>query len=560
MNPISSAEHEAAANEALDTAASAPAPSSRIFGSGEMADLTRAFNWAGTSLGPVDQWPDTLLTLVNTILGSRHPMFLWWGPDLIQFYNDAYRPSIREDKHPRALGKKGRECWGEIWHLIGPQIDAVMSRGEASWNEDHLVPIFRNGKLEDVYWTYGYSPVRDAAGHICATLVVCTETTATVLARRQLQRGRQRLADLFEQAPAFFAVLDGPDFVYEMINPPYQELIGNRNVLGRPVREALPEVEAQGFVEILGKVYRTGEPFIGHNTPVHLARRGGDPLELRYLNFVYQPRRDAYGAITGVIVLGVDVTEGRRAEQLLVQSEKLAAAGRLASSIAHEINNPLESVTNLIYLAQNESTNPVVKGFLATAEIELRRVSAIASQTLRFHRQTTHPREIQPVEMIDATLLLYQGRFVNCMVDLTRRYRALRSITCFDGEMRQVLSNLIGNAIDALPFRGRLIVRTRDATHWPTGRQGVLITIADSGSGMTPATIARIFEPFFTTKGINGTGLGLWVSREIVARHQGILRARSRHAAHNSGTVFQLFLPSHPVGLSGPSLAPRLER
>jgi signal transduction histidine kinase len=162
--------------------------------------------------------------------------------------------------------------------------------------------------------------------------------------------------------------------------------------------------------------------------------------------------------------------------------------------------------------------------------------------------------------MIDATLLLYQGRFVNCMVDLTRRYRALRSITCFDGEMRQVLSNLIGNAIDALPFRGRLIVRTRDATHWPTGRQGVLITIADSGSGMTPATIARIFEPFFTTKGINGTGLGLWVSREIVARHQGILRARSRHAAHNSGTVFQLFLPSHPVGLSGPSLAPRLER
>src|ERR1700738_2927634 len=136
-----------------------PRAASPIFGSGEMADRTRAFDWSRTPVGPIALWPETLLTLVNTILRSRHPLFLLWGPDLIQFYNDAYRPSIREDKHPRALGQKGRECWTEIWHLIGPQIDAVMSRGEASWNEDQLVPINRNGKLEDVYWTYGYSPV-----------------------------------------------------------------------------------------------------------------------------------------------------------------------------------------------------------------------------------------------------------------------------------------------------------------------------------------------------------------------------------------------------------------
>ena len=138
--------------------------SSNIFGSGEMAELTRAFPWDETPVGPIDQWPETLLIVVNTLLSSRHPMFLWWGDELIQFYNDAYRPSIREDKHPRALGQPGRECWQEIWHIIGPQIEAVMTRGEASWHENQLVPIIRNGKLEDVYWTYGYSPVRDSDG------------------------------------------------------------------------------------------------------------------------------------------------------------------------------------------------------------------------------------------------------------------------------------------------------------------------------------------------------------------------------------------------------------
>ncbi len=494
-------------------------------------------------MGPIEQWPDTLLTTVNTILGSRHPMFLWWGPDLIQFYNDAYRPSIRLDKHPSALGQKGRECWTEIWHLIGPQIDAVMERGEASWNEDHLVPIYRDGKLEDVYWTYGYSPVRTPQGEICGTLVVCTETTATVRARLQLLRERQRLADLFEQAPAFFAVLDGPDFVFEMANQSYLNLIGHRDILGLPVREAVPEAEGQGYIEILNRVYASGEPFVGRNIPIELASRASQQLELHYLNFVYQPRRDSNGNISGVIVLGVDVTEGRRTEQVLIQSEKLVAVGRLASSIAHEINNPLEAVTNLLYLARTTNSDATVDSFLASAEVELRRVSAIASQTLRFHRQSTHPSPVTAREVIDATVLLYQGRLINNCIALERRDRAQRSIACLEGEIRQVLSNLVGNAIDAVPPRGRVQVRTRDATHWPTGRRGLQFTIADNGMGMSPETLERIFEAFFTTKGASGTGLGLWVSREIIDRHHGVLMVRSRHTGPRPGTVFRLFLP-----------------
>jgi signal transduction histidine kinase len=522
-----------------------PSPSSQmIFGTGEMADRTRAFDWRLTPVGPVEQWPETLLITVNTLLGSRHPMFLWWGEDLVQFYNDAYRPSIREDKHPGALGQCGRECWPEVWPIIGPQIEAVMTQGEASWHENQLVPIHRHGNLEDVYWTYGYSPVRTPAGEICGTLVVCTETTENVLAKHQLQHEMDRLADLFQQAPAFFAVLSGPEYVFEMINPLYQELIGNRSLLGKTVREAVPEAEAQGFLTLLDWVYQTGKPFVGRGTPIQLARSATRPPEMRYLDFVYQPRRDPDGSISGVIVLGVDVTESKRSELLLMQSEKLNAVGRLASSIAHEINNPLEAVTNLLYLAQQAAVSPEAKQYMEKAEVELRRVTAIANQTLRFHRQSSNQKPVTSGELIDATLLLYQGRFISLRVNLERRERTQRAVTCFDGEIRQVLSNLVGNAIDAMAHaNGRLLIRSREARHWPTGRRGVVLTVADTGGGMSPQTRAKIYEPFFTTKGEKGTGLGLWISREIVDRHQGVLRVKSSQSAEGSGTVFTLFLP-----------------
>jgi PAS domain S-box-containing protein len=162
-------------------------PGSRIVGDGEMADLIRGFCWSGTPLGPIEIWPDLLITTVNMLLASRHPMFLWWGPELIQFYNDGYRPSIRADKHPKAVGQRGTECWPEIWSIIGPQIEAVMTSGASTWNTNQLVPINRDGKPEEVYWTYSYSPIRNIEGAVQGTLVVCSETTEQVLSNRRLK-------------------------------------------------------------------------------------------------------------------------------------------------------------------------------------------------------------------------------------------------------------------------------------------------------------------------------------------------------------------------------------
>jgi signal transduction histidine kinase len=531
-------------SQSNEQASPAIAQAAQIFGSGEMADRIRALDWSKTPIGAIDQWPDTLLTTVNTILASRYPMFLWWGKELVQFYNDAYRPSLRQDKHPSALGQRCEECWSEILDIIGPQIEAVMTRGEATWHEDQLVPIYRHGKLEDVYWTYGYSPVRDSTGEIRGTLVVCTETTDSVVARLNLNQERQRMADLFQQAPAFFAVLSGREHVFEMTNAPYQLLIGDRNVIGKTIRDAIPEAESQGFTALLDLVYQTGKPFIGHQTPIQLARSATDPLEKRYLDFVYQPRREQDGTISGVIVLGVDVTEGKRAEQALLQSEKLAAVGRLASSIAHEINNPLEAVTNLLYLARQSAVDADTKEYLTVAEAELQRVSAIASQTLRFHRQSTHPKPVKSAELFDGTLPLYRHKLINSQVKVERRNRADCSVVCFDGEIRQVLNNLIGNAIDSMSAGGgRLLLRSREGTNWKTGIKGVVFTVADTGLGMSHHTLSRMFEPFFTTKGVSGTGLGLWISQQIVERHKGVLRARSSQSSNGSGTVFTLFLP-----------------
>lgn len=513
-----------------------------------MADLIRSFDWSTTPVGPIEDWPEVLLIVVNTMLATRHPMFLWWGDDLIQFYNDGYRPSIGSDKHPRAVGQRGPECWPEIWHIIGPQIEGVMSRGESTWHEDALVPIYRDGKLEDVYWTYSYSPVRDAQGVIRGTLVTCSDTTGRVLADAALRTEQGRLLNMFQQAPGFLAVLRGPNHVFELHNPPYSDLIGGRNVIGKSVLEAVPESESQGFIRILDRVYQTGEPFVAHTYPIDLQRSAGQPLERRYLDFAYQAMRETDGSISGIIALGVDVSERKRAEDALRNTEKLAAVGRLAASIAHEINNPLEAITNLLFLMAYEPLPELAKKYLDLAQRELGRVTAIATQTLRFHRQATNASETSLRDVIESALTLFQGRIMNAGVAIERRYETDKKIRAFEGDLRQVFANLLSNALDATKPGGKIIIRLREGHNARTLEPYIRLTIADTGSGMTPETRHRMFEAFFTTKAVTGTGLGLWVSAEILANHRAAIRVRSSQNPQHHGTVISITFPQDEPG------------
>jgi PAS domain S-box-containing protein len=240
-----------------------------------------------------------------------------------------------------------------------------------------------------------------------------------------------------------------------------------------------------------------------------------------------------------------DLTEQRRSHEVLRRTEKLAAAGRLAASIAHEINNPLEAVTNCLYLLTQSTMDDTGRQYLSLAQRELERVVHIATQTLRFYRQSTRPIETDVHELIETVLALFDARIRSHGIEVVRKFGDIPHIRAFDGEVRQVIANLIGNAIDAMQSAGgSLRLHTRRARDWRTGNDGVSITIVDTGIGMSRATLQRIYEPFFSTKGTTGTGLGLWVSREIVNKHQGFTRVRSREG-EASGTVFRVFLPSH---------------
>jgi len=253
------------------------------------------------------------------------------------------------------------------------------------------------------------------------------------------------------------------------------------------------------------------------------------------------PLRDAKGNIVGASAITRDMSAQKQSEEAVRRSEKLATAGRLAASIAHEINNPLEAVINLLYLARHDSAN--THQYLTMAEQEVGRIACLAQQTLGFVRDTGSPGWMDPAVIMDEMLQLYSRKLEGKRIRVTRRYRNSGPISGYSGELRQLLANLLVNAVDAMAEGGSLQVRVAAGRQWADGREGIRITVADNGTGVPRENLRRIFEPFYTTKKDTGTGLGLWVSRGIVQKHGGLIRVRSRAEGPATGTVFTVFMP-----------------
>jgi PAS domain S-box-containing protein len=349
-------------------------------GGGEMGARIREFDWSKTAIGAPAAWPQAMRTAIRLILNTVHPMYIWWGPQLLCFYNDAYSQSIGPERHPGSLGQPARQVWDEIWEIIGPQIDQVMTGGGTTWQENALVPITRNGRREDVYWTYSFGPIddEDAPNGIGGVLVVCTETTQQVLAAQRAGEERARFAELFEQAPTFMARLTGPDHRFELVNPSYMRLIGDRDVMGRTVLEALPEVAAQGYIALLDQVYQTGEPYAGAGVRFVSNARPNGAEDERFLDFVYQPMRDAAGAVTGIFVVGVDVTDRTLAEARLREQ-----AGRLQT-----FNESLEAAVAAA-LEERKVLADVVEStdaFIQVADLNYRYLAINRASTEEFER------------------------------------------------------------------------------------------------------------------------------------------------------------------------------
>ncbi len=324
-----------------------------------MGARTRAYDWDATALGPPSTWPQGLKTTLRVILTTRHPAFIFWGPQLTCFYNDAYRQSLGPEKHPSALGAPGREVWPEIWTIIGPQIDQVMSGGESTWHENQLVPILRHGAVQELYWTYSYGPIDEpsAPNAIGGVLVLCTETTRQVLTEKRLAAEREHLTQLFEQAPTFMAVLRGPQHVFEFANPGYMRLIGHRPVLGKPIAEALPDAVAQGYLGLLDQVYRSGEPFGATSAKYSMQSAATEPAVDRYVDFVYQPIKDPDGTVSGIFVQGADVTLRALAEAgLRAKEAQLKEVNSALGRILDERTSQLVSREALLHTMYENSS------------------------------------------------------------------------------------------------------------------------------------------------------------------------------------------------------------
>ncbi|MDB4971125.1 MAG: response regulator [Myxococcales bacterium] len=681
---------------------------------GEAGALVRSVDWSQTPLGPIESWSSSLKTTVGTLLHSRHPMFLWWGAELVQIYNDAYVPSFGKGKHPAAMGQRGRDCWQEIWPIIAPQIDDVMRRGRASWNEDHLVPIIRNGHLEEVYWTYGYSPVFDDDGAVGGTLVVCTETTSRVIGERRVRTLRKlaeqtafaatpaevmdnavtvfadsvtdipfalvyafdteaarltratglsdealkgfgdhysritpvelvsrpsyralpvgvaasptsslgSLSDvvsevfvaplanrscagangfivfgispllpfdgryndflvqiseqlvlaqarveafriraategernnLLLQAPVPTALLTGPGHVFQLANPLYHEMVGNRALIGKRYVDAFPELIDTPLPGILDSVYRTGKPFVTKELLVALDRDGDGIAEDVFFQFNLEAMRDLDGNVYGMMAVAHDITyqvTSRLAlEKAQLEREKLLADLEAASRakdeflamLGHELRNPLSPIVTALELmklrGQSSKEQVVIERqvtHLVRLVDDLLDISKITRGKVELRREWVEVSDVLAKAVEMASYLLEQ-RSHQLSIDVEPGLR-------WHGDpirLAQVVSNLLTNAARYTDVAGRIRLAAAKDGH------EVVISVKDNGTGLSAEMLPRIFDLFFQGKrnvdrAEGGLGIGLTLVKNLVALHGGTIAAMSEGLGKGSEFVIRL--------------------
>jgi len=506
--------------------------------------MMRAHDWSASPLGHPRDWPQALRTVVGLMLNSKFPMFVAWGPELGFLYNDPYR-EILGDKHPAALGGRFHDIWSEIWHDISPLIERAL-RGEATYADRLYLVMNRHGYDEPTWFTFSYSPVRDERGIIAGMYCAVVEVTDQVLAEQYRNEENERLRGLFAQAPGIMAVLRGPEHVFELTNQSYMQLIGHRQVIGRRAREALPEIVGQGFFELLDRVYTTGEPFVGHALPVRLQREPDGPLEERYIDFVYQPIRDAGGAVSGIFVEGSDVTARKLVE------DELRAANRqkdqFLAMLAHELRNPLAPIMTA---AQLLKLGRLDAGSVANAsEIIVRQaehMTDLVNDLLDVSRVTRGLVTLEKDELDLNVIVSAAVEQVRPLIDARRHALTLQlsgqpaHVIGDRTRLVQVISNILNNATKYTAPGGRIVL----AVTVEDGR--ATVAVRDNGVGIAPEVLPYIFDLFTQAertpdRSQGGLGIGLALVKSLVALHGGSVHARSEGLGQ--GSEFSICLPA----------------
>ncbi|MGE0058850.1 MAG: ATP-binding protein [Dehalococcoidia bacterium] len=551
-------------------------------GSGEMAQLMRSHDWASTPLGPVDSWPESLRTLIHVMLTTRHPMFLWWGPELIQFYNDGYRTSLGNDRHPAALGAHGRPFWDEIWPIIGPQVEGVMQRGESTWQEDALVPILRNSRMEDVYWTYSYSPVLNEAREIAGTLVICQETTTRVLTDRRMNLVRvlaERMAAEGRSMAAAWQVAaevigeDREDFAFTLF---YALDDDRRHLRLLQSSGSLPEHLTPGSIDVKGPASQDPWGLAG----VLAGGRPSDRDDLRARVGLLQDGRwpepiERAVALPvspggserpyGVLLLGISprlrLDEGFRNILTLLTSQIATAIVNIQAF--EDIKQAADLKDQFLRLVSHELRTPI-STVVGNASLLLKRADLINEEDKAQALEDIGSEGQKLQRVIENLLLLTRIEasngpdfrrltlrdLVSAAVDTYARHNPDRPVT-FSADasagavnaeetlIQMVLDNLLGNADKYSPAGSPIEVRLRSLA---SGE--VEVCVRDFGIGIAAADEAQLFTPFFRTASAkqfaSGMGLGLSVCKRIIEAHGGRIWVVSRP---DGGSDFGFSLP-----------------
>jgi PAS domain S-box-containing protein len=642
-----------------------------IAGLSEMAGRIRAHNWAGTPLGPIEDWSETLLATVNLMLHSPFPTILSWGPKMVFLYNDAAISTLTA-KHPAALGGLYRDVFHEAWDLVSGDLEACFYRGETSVRDNMFIPILIHGVLENHYWSYSLIPVYEG-GAVAGVYDAFRNTTEIVMGARRLRESEAKLKLATSVAKLGVFVwhtaedrvswendlmyeifgrkredgpINGAVFQNEVLHPDYREAFRRAIESTLQKGEALdfeglicqPDktlrwIEAKGQLQvntdgpagqILGTVrditqIKRGEERLHESSkrlgelaaivessddvilskdlngiitswnaaatrvfgysaeemvgasilkliPEHLHSdektiieniRAGRRVEHfetvrltkdgRSLNvsLTVSPVKDERGQVIGASKILRDISGRKRIEQSLLQAEKIAATGRMAATIAHEINNPLEAVVNLLYLLRPMITDPVGINYLGSAEDELGRVSHIAKQTLGYYREHASASSASLTEIVLHAITIYEPRCAAGRIEIRKSLNSLRHVVLRRGEIMQVISNLIVNSIYAMPEGGVLSISVEDALESVDGAvvDGIVLTIQDTGVGIAAHDLPQVFDAFFTTRNTVGTGIGLFVAKQFVQGHGGRVSIESTNDTENHGTTVRVFLP-----------------
>jgi signal transduction histidine kinase/CheY-like chemotaxis protein len=509
---------------------------------GETGGLMRTFDWSGSSLGPPELWPHSLRSVVGLILGSKFPMFLAWGPELGLLYNDAYA-AILGAKHPMALGARFHDVWPEVWDDIHPILVKALE-GESSYYENLPLTLLRNGQEEKAWFTFSYSPVRNESEVVAGMFCVVTETTEQVLVEQHRQAEYERMRGLFQQAPGIIAVLREPNHIFEIANDAFCQLVGHRNLLGKPVREGLPDLAGQGFYELLDEVHATGKPYFGREASVKLQRRPDGPLEERFVDFVYQPTFDHRGNITGIFIEGNDVTEGVLAHQALKSANR--RKDEFLAMLAHELRNPLAPIATAAELlklsafdeARVRNTSDVIArqvAHLTGLVDDLLDVSRVTRGLITLDEETLNVSTVL-ADAIEQTHTLMEARRHHFTVRVPEGQFLVKGDRT---RLTQVFANLLANAAKYTQPEGQITLRVQ-------GDEGhIEVTVEDNGAGIEPSLQTNIFELFTQgertpDRAQGGLGLGLALVKSLVELHNGQVTVRSEGAGKGSAFTVTL--------------------